>query len=215
MSAISLLFITTSCNEVASESPETTKYVHVPPTLPEDTYGQLRPGDIILRKGNGPLSFHLMNNTKESYSHCGIVVNEDGEWKVIHTIGGSATDDSTDGIQLIDLDDFVAHAADSMLFICRPIFTDSAGAKVAKSAYRHLDDGLPFDHAFSLFTPDKMYCSELLYYIFKEVNGSNIFDVQKKHKSYMLMFSTFFHEDKFEPIFHLTPNKEEWYVLSE
>jgi Permuted papain-like amidase enzyme, YaeF/YiiX, C92 family len=210
-----LIFIALACGESNSESSETTKYVHVPPSLPEDIYSKLAPGDIILRKGNGPLSFHLMNNTKESYSHCGIIVKEENEWQVIHTIGGSASEDSQDGIQLIDLDEFVAHAADSMMFICRPIFTDSAGTKVAESAYRYLGERSAFDHSFSLYTPDKLYCSELLYYIFKEVNGSNVFDVKKKHKSYMLMFSTFFHEDKFEPIFHLNPDKEEWYVLSE
>ncbi|MEO9533114.1 MAG: YiiX/YebB-like N1pC/P60 family cysteine hydrolase [Crocinitomicaceae bacterium] len=208
--------IFTSCNgDGNSDDAETTVYVHTPPSLPEEIYEKLAPGDIIIRKGNGPLSYHLMNNTKEDYSHCGIIVKEGEEWKVIHTIGGSASEESIDGMQTIDLDEFVAHAADSNLFICRPIFVDSAGPKVAAGAYEYLEAGAPFDHSFSLYTPEKLYCSELLYYIFKDVAGKNIFEVIKKHKSYILMFGTFFDEEKFEPVFHLKPNKKDWYILHE
>lgn len=205
-----------SCSD-SSVKEETTKYVHTPPSLPEHVYDEIESGDLIIRKGNGPLSYHLMNNTKEDYSHCGTIVKENGEWMIIHTIGGSGSEDEIDGVQLIELDEFVAHAADSMLFICRPIFVDSAGPKITERAYYYLEQQTPFDHSFSLYTEDKLYCSELLFYMFKEVNidNKNIFDVVKKHKSYMLMFSTFFDETKFEPIFHLNPNKEEWYVLHE
>lgn len=209
-----LLAICSACDtsEVVSQNE---KYVHIPPELPDSVYSMLKAGDIILRKGNGPLSFHLMHHTKENYSHCGIIVEHEGEKKIIHTIGGSASEEEVDGIQFEKISKFVAHAADSMLFICRPIFTDSAGIEIANAAFRYLDKKVPFDHSFSLYTPDKLYCSELLYYIFKEVNGKNIFDVQKKHKSYMLMFSTFFDRSKFEPVFHLCPDEERWYTLSE
>lgn len=212
------LFLVYSCgSNESSSTEETTKYVHIPPALPENVYGEIAPGDIIIRKGNGPLSYHLMNNTKEDYSHCGTIVKEDGNWMVIHTIGGSGSEDDIDGVQLIELDEFVAHSADSMLFICRPTFVDSAGPKVAERAYYYLEQETPFDHSFSLYTEEKLYCSELLFYMFKEVNtdNKNIFDVKKKHKSYMLMFSTFFDESKFDPIFHLNPNKDEWYILHE
>jgi hypothetical protein len=66
------------------------KYVHIPPTIPQSVYDQLEEGDIVIRKGAGPLSYHLMNNTKEEYSHCGVVVKHEGdeEWSIIHTIGG-------------------------------------------------------------------------------------------------------------------------------
>lgn len=193
-----------------SAKEETTKYVHIPPSLPENIYGELQDGDCIIRKGNGPLSYHLMGNTKENYSHCGVIVKEGEEWRVIHTIGGSASDDHIDGMQTIDLDEFVMHAADSMMFICRPIFADSAGTKTAALAYEYLEKEIPFDHRFSLYSEDKLYCSELMFYIFREINGKNIFEIEKKHNSYMLMFSTFFDEELFEPIFHLKPNKENW-----
>jgi len=201
-----------ACNgtDENTSSEETTKYVHVPPSLPENIYGELQDGDCIIRKGNGPLSYHLMGNTKENYSHCGVIVQEGEEWRVIHTIGGSASDDHIDGMQTIDLDEFVMHAADSMMFICRPIFADSAGIKTAALAYDYLEKEVPFDHRFSLYSEDKLYCSELMFYIFREINGKNIFEIEKKHNSYMLMFSTFFDEELFEPVFHLKPNKADW-----
>lgn len=212
--SIAALGLFTSCgsNEPTTENE---KYVHIPPELPDSVFSMVEPGDIILRKGNGPLSFHLMHHTKENYSHCGIIVEHEGEMKIIHTIGGSASKNEIDGMQFEEIDKFAAHAADSMLFICRPVFKDSAGIQIADAAFDYLEQQLPFDHSFSLYTPEKLYCSELLYYIFKDVNGKNVFDVQKKHKSYMLMFSTFFDTSKFEPVFHLCPDKDRWYTLSE
>ena len=178
-------------------------YVHIPPTLTDSVYGLLQDGDIAIRKGAGPLSHHLMNTTKENYSHCGVVFKKNGNLKIIHTIGGSASDYDIDGMQTQDLKVFVANAADSMLYFCRPIFVDSAGPKVAERAHYYLDQKVPFDHAFSVFTLDKFYCTEVLFYIFRDIGGKKVFDVEKKHKSYMLMFSTFFDTKNFTPLFHL------------
>ena len=198
-----------SCSGKESTSNEVLeKYVHIPPSLPDSVFTKLKPGDIIIRKGNGPLSSHIMNNTKEEYTHCGIIVKED-KWRVIHTIGGTSSEEDIDGIQMIDLDEFVKHGADSMLFICRPIFADSLDVKIPPLAYQYLEKAIPFDHRFSIFTTDKYYCSELLFYIFKDVNnGKNVFDVRKQHNSYILLFSTFFDTKKFEPVFHLKYDNE-------
>lgn len=191
---------------------ESNKYVHIPPELPQEVYANLQQGDCILRKGNGPLSYHLMNTTKEDYSHCGVIVKEGEDWKVIHTLGGSASEDEVDGVQMCSIDEFAQFAADSMLFICRPVFMDSAGTKVAERARYYYDQKTPFDHSFSLFSTDELYCSELLFVIFRDVYGKNVMDIQKKHKSYMIMFSTFFDENRFTPVYHLKPDPADWYV---
>ena len=207
--ALGMLLLSSCGNDSAEE--EGNKYVHVPPALPAEVFDRLQEGDCIMRKGNGPLSYHLMNSTKEEYSHCGIIVREDDQWQVIHTLGGSVNEDETDGMQMCSVEEFVKYAADSMLYICRPIFKDSVGHAIADRARFYLDKHVPFDHAFSMYSEDEFFCSELLFYIFKDVNGSNVFEIKKKHKSYMLMFSTFFDESKFEPVFHLKSNKEDWY----
>ena len=200
---LSLLSCGSDGSESTTDNSNNEKYVHIPPSIPQSVYDQLKEGDIVIRKGAGPLSFHLMNNTKEQYSHCGVVIEEGGEWTVIHTIGGTSSEDAVDGVQTQPLAEFVANAADSMFFICRPIFVDSAGPKVAERARDYLAQEVPFDHGFSVFTTDKLYCTELLFYIFREIGGKDIFVIEKKHKSYMLMFETFFRTKNFEPLFHL------------
>lgn len=203
---ISFFSLLIGCSDQEESTEDTDiKYVHIPPSVPDWVYSRLAPGDCIMRKGNGPLSFHIMNNTKEEYTHCGIIVHEGEEWNVIHTLGGSASEESIDGVQKCSVDEFVKYAADSMLFICRPVFEDSTnlGDKIAARAYHYLEEETPFDHRFSLFSQDELYCSELLFYVFRDVHGENIFDIEKKHKSYMLMFSTFFDTSRFTPVYHL------------
>ena len=97
---ISLGFLFAQCGEEEKSN----LYVHVPPELPDSIYNKIADGDFIMRKGNGPLSFHIMNSTKEEYSHCGIIVKENNKWRVIHSIDGSVAEGSEDGVQIIDLD---------------------------------------------------------------------------------------------------------------
>ena len=79
----------------------------------------LAAGDIIIRKGGGPLSYQLMNVTKEDYSHCGIIVRENNQWMVIQS-KASDSENGIDGVQIPSIDDFVKFTVDSTLFICRP-----------------------------------------------------------------------------------------------
>ncbi|MFK8044277.1 MAG: YiiX/YebB-like N1pC/P60 family cysteine hydrolase [Crocinitomicaceae bacterium] len=172
------------------------------PALPDSISNLLKNGDIILRKGNGPLSFHLSRTTGENYTHCGIIFKKNGEFGVIHALGSDASYNKTDGIQIQKLSGFVKQSADSCLFICRPIFKSEIGDSIVIAAKKYLAKKIPFDYGFSLLTKDKFYCSELLYYVFKDVNDNkNVFNIIKKNKSYLLMFSTFFDENKFLPIF--------------
>jgi hypothetical protein len=51
------LGLMTACNGADDSTNGTTvggDNMFVPPTMPDSVYGQLKPGDIIIRKGNGP-----------------------------------------------------------------------------------------------------------------------------------------------------------------
>lgn len=171
-------------------------------TLPDSIINQLENGDIILRRGDGPLSFHLSRATGEMYTHCGIIYKKGTKLGVIHTLGKDASAKNIDGVQTIPLENFVEQAVDSTLYICRPVFKDSIGTLIVNRAIYYLNNKIPFDHGFSLLSPEKFYCSELLYYVFKDVNdGVNIFNIRKKKRTYLLLFSTFFIEDNFEYIY--------------
>lgn len=204
--ALSLFIVVTlSCQEDKGNDVIIGKNViRVKPSIPDTIYDKLQDGDIVIRKGDGPLSYHLMNSTKEEYTHCGIIFKGEEKWQVIHSLGGEISKEEVDGVQTMDLDKFIEYSADSMLYICRPIFIDSAGTKIVERANHYLDLQVPFDHRFSLLSKDELYCSELLYHIFKDINdGKNLFVVQKKHKSYMLMFSTFFKDENFTKVYDL------------
>ena len=194
------VFVIASCG---GEEEETRVYVHVPPTMPDSVYNKLQDGDIIMRKGTGPLSFHIMNATEEDYSHCGIIVKEDDKWRVIHAMGGSVSKGDVDGMQMADLTEFVRYAADSMMYICRAKFEDSLGPKIRDKAYDYLATEAPFDHSFNLFEHDRIYCSELVFLILRDITGENQMNIRKKKESYQILFSTFFDEERYEPIFHL------------
>jgi hypothetical protein len=176
--------------------------------LPKIVLDSIKSGDIVLRRGDGPLSFHLSNTTKEPFTHCGIIVKEHDQLKVIHSLGGQVSQEEVDGVQITSLKHFVDYASDSLLYICRPIFTDNANTKITAEAYRYLDLKIPFDHRFSMLSKDKFYCSELLYYVFKNINqNENVFVIKKKHRAYMLMFSTFFNSKNFKKIYAISPVK--------
>lgn len=195
--AMALLLL--SCGE----EEKTKKYVHIPPSMPDSVYAKLQDGDLIMRKGNGPLSFHIMNATKEEYSHCGIIVKDQGKWRVIESIDGSVGKGEIDGVQITDLTEFVRHAGDSMLYICRATFEDSIGTKIRDRAFYYLEKGASFDHSFNLFEHDRIYCSELVFLVLRDITGKNQMKIRKKHKSYLLLFETFFDETKYEKVFHL------------
>tara|TARA_B100000809_G_C14896672_1_gene444684 strand:+ start:47 stop:709 length:663 start_codon:yes stop_codon:yes gene_type:complete len=200
-----LIVFSISCHDNNSDQAIiSNNIIKIRPSMPDSIYDRLQDGDIIIRKGDGPLSYHLMNGTKEEYTHCGIIFKGKEKWRVIHSMGGEISKEEIDGVQTMDLDKFIQYSADSMLYICRPVFIDSAGTKIVDRANHYLDLQVPFDHRFSLLTKEKLYCSELLYHIFKDINnGENMFVVKKKHKSYMLMFSTFFKEENFSKIYNL------------
>ena len=198
----SAALLVSGCSASLDEGPRKV-YVHVPPSLPDTIYDHLQEGDIIMRKGNGPLSFHIMNATKENYSHCGIIVKQEGKWSVIHSMGGSVSKDEDDGMQMAPLENFVKHAADSMLFICRAEFQDSIGEKIKERAYYYLEENTPFDHSFNLYDKSEIYCSELIFIILRDITGSNQMRIRKQHKSYILLFETFFDQSKYKRIFHL------------
>ena len=173
--------------------------------LPDSIQNLLRNGDIVIRKGDGPLSFHLSRTTGEAYTHCGIIFkSKANKWGVIHTLGADASSIGVNGVQMQSLDGFVRQSADSTLFICRPIFKKNIGDSIVSAAKVCLRAKIPFDYSFSMLSKHKFYCTELLYYVFKDVNDNkNVFDMTLKNKTHILLFSTFFKEQNFKPLFIL------------
>lgn len=136
----------------------------------------LRNGDIALRTGADVISVMLrgMNQQDKTYSHCGIVMIEDGYPFVYHSIGGEDNPDSH--LQRDSATRFFSPVSNERLGIARlPLSTiqiDSLHAIVR----RYYAAGTPFDMDFDLKTNDKLYCAEFVYKSVEEaINDTNYF----------------------------------------
>lgn len=127
---------------------------------------QFREGDIILRKGRGLISDLIVSSLKDTlpYSHCGILVSEKNEWKVIHSIARELSD--VDGVQICSLNRFLADCDKQCYMIVRSR-SATAGLQIAKSARYYVGQNIPFDYQFNLADSSAFYCSELPIHILK------------------------------------------------
>ena len=123
----------------------------------------LRSGYVVLRMGLGADSKLLagFNRHNKSYSHCGIVMVENGYPYVYHSIGGEDNPDER-------------LRRDSAWFFFSPVYNSAIAVlkyDMDAAAVRRLDSVVRcwyrrkplFDMKFDLATDDKLYCSEFVY----------------------------------------------------
>lgn len=123
----------------------------------------LRDGDLALRTGADVISVMLrqMNRTDKTYSHCGIVMIEDGYPFVYHSIGGEDNPDSH--LQRDSAIDFFSPVSNERLGVARLDLQSDQVVRLHSIAQRYLASGVPFDLDFDLATDDKLYCAEFVY----------------------------------------------------
>lgn len=123
----------------------------------------LHSGDLVLRTGADVTStmFVQINTREKKYSHCGIVIVENGYPFIYHSIGGEDNPDEK-------------MRRDSANYWCSPNYNlgmavgqwqlnDAQKQRlldIIKEWYSHK---LVFDMDFDLATDDKLYCAEMVY----------------------------------------------------
>lgn len=131
-------------------------------------------GDIIFRKGTGAKSRAVLHaDSTGVYSHCGIVVSEDSVYKVIHITPGERTkNEKVDKIKIEPIDVFWRkdRAEKGALYRLKD---NSLGGKAALQAKRLLAKGILFDHDYVLSDSARMYCTELVWYVY-QLEGKDI-----------------------------------------
>lgn len=135
----------------------------------------LRTGDVVLRAGTGPYSRTLanLNARDKSWSHCGIVVVENGYPFVYHSIGGEDNPDMR--LRRDSASHFFAARYCKGMGIAR---YDSALVDTTKLAgiIRNFYNRRPlFDMQFDLATDEKLYCSEFIYKAILQATGDTLF----------------------------------------
>ncbi len=139
------------------------------PVKPVDVLDNLESGDVVLRSGIGPDSYILskLNQKDRTYSHCGIVMIEDGYPFVYHSIGGE--DNPDERLRRDSAELFFTPRYCRGLAIVRYDY-DSVHVEKLRAVVRSYYSLRPrFDMRFDLATDSALYCSE---FVCKAINTS-------------------------------------------
>jgi hypothetical protein len=135
----------------------------------------LQTGNVLLRMGMGAQSklLALMNRTDKSYSHCGIVLVENGYPFVYHSIGGEDNPDAR--LRRDSAKDFLSPEFNTAIAIVHYDLPPENEAELQKTVSRYYRNRPKFDLQFDLTTDDKLYCTEFVYKVLNEVAGDTTY----------------------------------------
>lgn len=143
-------------------------------TLAEEEVALLQDGDIILRRGSGLVSDMIAALLGEDHdlSHCGIVVERKGVYRVVHAVSNNISDH--DGMQVHALQEFVRQSKPGSVVVCR-LRTERDRGAISRKAVEYLRRKVPFDHHFDLADTSSFFCSELPWRILLDEYGVDVF----------------------------------------
>lgn len=152
-----------------------------------DEIQKIQSGDIILRHGYGVVSLFVEQQAgNHGVSHCGMLLKEDTTLTIIHAISSEYA--SKDGVQTCPFLEFSADAKPNSLVVLRPQVENID--TLISVALQYVAEKAPFDLKFSMQTHDEIYCSELLYLIFKEAANIELYDPINPDHSFSFFFDT-------------------------
>lgn len=134
----------------------------------------LHHGDLITRSDDDFESLSLQNFSKKdrTYSHSGMVFNEDNNWFIYHCIAGP---ENTGGhIKREPFDSFINPVKKTGFGIYRYQLSSMEMIKLHKVYKNYFGEQLPFDKSFSLQSDDSMYCSEIIFKSLKKVTNNRV-----------------------------------------
>ena len=114
----------------------------------------LKEGDVVFIEGQSSQAPYIKIGTMSQWTHCGIVVN---------TSNGLMVLEASKTVRLVNIDRFIGFAKNGNWCARRP--KQAINSPIRYKKYL----GMPYDLAFK-FDNGKMYCSELVWQIYKE-NG--------------------------------------------
>lgn len=146
----------------------------IPPNVAHIKWeGQLREGDIIFRRGKDAVSEAVLGlDPLTVYSHVGVVVFRGSEPMVVHAVPAEEPGEEN-VVKLEPATRFLAADRSSGMAVYRlhevsNDASESAAKTVTREALRLAQSNTPFDNAFNLDTPDQLYCTELVWHIYRK-----------------------------------------------
>jgi hypothetical protein len=130
----------------------------------------LQEGDIVFRRGVSLASHVVLTADKEGgYSHIGIIVKDSSGWRVIHAVPGETDKENPEEIiKKESLSQFFAPNKAAAGAIYRLDTVETIGILAAQKAQILFERKLLFDHQYDLEDSTKMYCTELLFFVFND-----------------------------------------------
>jgi hypothetical protein len=125
-------------------------------------------GDLVFRKGAGAKTRAVLYaDSLGIYSHTGIVVKDDTDFKIIHiTPSERKKGDSVDRIKIESPETFWRNDRAIHGAVYR-LKDRTCCLEAVKQAQRLLEKGVLFDHNYQLDDTLKMYCTELIWYVYQ------------------------------------------------
>ena len=137
--------------------------------IPYYTFKNYQPqnGDLIFQSlPVNDLVLTIEGVTKSPYSHCGIVVEKDGEWQVLEAIGP---------VKYTKLYEWVQRGRDEAFTVTRLKDTSKVNEFILDA---ETFMGKPYDSRYRL-DDEKIYCSELIYKAYQSVTGIKLAELAK------------------------------------
>ncbi len=127
-------------------------------------YSWLKEGDVLFQDFEGDFGEAIKLATKSNYSHCGMILKQDGKLMVYEAVGP---------VKYTPVGEWVKHGSKKSFVAKRLKDSGKVGAEVIKNWNEKAGkySGKAYDHVFG-WTDEKIYCSELVWKMYK--NGLNI-----------------------------------------
>ena len=157
-------------NGTLSERSIAIKLVHT--DLLNSPKNQIKNGDLIFQTSVSKQSKAIQLATKSKYSHCGIIYQNGKEFYVFEAI---------QPVKLTLLKTWINRGKDGKYVIKRLISSDKVLTSIVISKMKNIGErykGKNYDLTFD-WSDDKIYCSELIWKIYKEATGLEIGKLQK------------------------------------
>lgn len=135
-------------------------------------YDQLREGDLVFRRGRNMTSNIIIAKDNYNYSHIGMLhKQEEGSWHVIHAVNEEYDfEGDFDRVKIDPIERFFSGERASAGAIAHSFIDDSTANAMSNQAIQYVKDSIRFDDSFNLDDSSELYCTELIYKLYKKIN---------------------------------------------
>ncbi|CAM3514164.1 YiiX family permuted papain-like enzyme [Flavobacterium chungbukense] len=132
---------------------------------------KFKDGDLIFQTSESPQCEAVRIATNSKFSHCGIIYDINGKWFVFEAV---------QPVKLTPIEDWIRHGRDNKYVVKRLKNEKALNQQILEKmkAYSQQFDGKQYDAYFE-WTDNRIYCSELLWKIYKNAAGIKLSELRE------------------------------------